>query len=104
MDLGFNPSCNLLTTSGEGNGTPLQCSCLENPVDGGAWWAAFYGVAQSRTRLKRLSSNSSVHETLKGLVSLTDLFQKGIKQTASKINIKVLALCLEYNMCSINEH
>ena len=38
---------------------PLQCSCLENPRDGGAWWAAVYGVAQSRTRLKRLSSSSS---------------------------------------------
>ena len=38
---------------GEGNGYPLQCSCLENPRDGGAWWADVYGVAQSRTRLKR---------------------------------------------------
>ena len=37
---------------GEGDGNPLQCSCLENPRDGGAWWAAVYGVAQSRTRLK----------------------------------------------------
>ena len=36
------------------NGNPLQCSCLENPRDGGAWWAAIYGVAQSQTRLKRL--------------------------------------------------
>ena len=44
---------------GEGNGNPLQCSCLENPRDGGAWWAAVYGVAQSRTQLKRLSSSSS---------------------------------------------
>ena len=43
---------------GEGNGNPLQRSCLENPWDGGAWWAAVYGVAQSRTRLKRLSSSS----------------------------------------------
>ena len=43
----------------EGNGNPLQCSCLENPRDGGAWWAAVYGVTQSRTRLKRLSSSSS---------------------------------------------
>ena len=43
--------------NGEGNGTPLQYSCLENPKDGGAWLAAVYGVAQSRTRLKRLSSN-----------------------------------------------
>ena len=45
---------------GEGNGNPLQCSCLENPRDGVAWWAAVCGVAQSRTRLKRLSSGSSV--------------------------------------------
>ena len=44
---------------GEGSGNPLQCSCLENPRDGGAWWAAVYGVTQSRTRLKRLSSSSS---------------------------------------------
>ena len=43
---------------GEGNGNPLQCSCLKNPRDGGAWWAAIYGVAQSRTQLKQLSSNS----------------------------------------------
>ena len=43
---------------GEGNGSPLQYSCLENPVDGGAWWAAVCGVAQSRTRLKRLSRSS----------------------------------------------
>ena len=48
-----------LSRIGEGNGNPLQCSCLENPRDGGAWWAAVYGVAQSRTRLKRLSSSSS---------------------------------------------
>ena len=43
---------------GGGNGNPLQCSCLENPRDGGAWWAAIYGVAQSRTRLKQHSSSS----------------------------------------------
>ena len=42
-------------STGEGNGNPLQYSCLENPRDDGAWWAAVYGVAQSRTRLKRLS-------------------------------------------------
>ena len=48
-----------LSCIGEGNGNPLQCSCLENPRDGGAWWAAIYGVAQSRTRLKQLSSSSS---------------------------------------------
>ena len=48
-----------LSCIGEGNGNPLQCSCLENPRDGGAWWAAVCGVAQSRTRLKWLSSSSS---------------------------------------------
>ena len=47
-----------LSCIGEGNGNPLQCSCLENPRDGGAWWAALYGVAQSRIGLKRLSSSS----------------------------------------------
>ena len=45
-----------LSCIGEGNGSPLQCSCLENPRDRGAWWAAVYGVAQSRTQLKRLRS------------------------------------------------
>ena len=48
-----------LSCIGERNGNPLQCSWLENPRDGRAWWAAVYGVAQSRTRLKRLSSSSS---------------------------------------------
>ena len=48
-----------LSCIGEGNGNPFQCSCLENPRDRGAWWAAIYGVAQSRTRLKRFSSSSS---------------------------------------------
>ena len=50
----FSPSC-----IEEGNGNPLQCSCLENPRDGGAWWVAVFGVAQRRTRLKRHSSSSS---------------------------------------------
>ena len=48
----------------EGNGNPLHCSCLENPRDRGAWWAAVYGVAQSRTRLKRLSSSRSSSTSL----------------------------------------
>ena len=53
--LSFSLSC-----IGEGNGNPLQCSCLENPRDGGAWWAAVYGLAQSRTRLKRRRRSSSI--------------------------------------------
>ena len=56
---------------GEGNGNPLQCSCLENPRDGGAWWAAVYGVAQSQTRLKRLSSSSSCSKHLYTLCTST---------------------------------
>ena len=49
-----------LSCIGEGNGNPLQCSCVENPRDRGAWWAAIYGVAQNQTRLKQLSSSSSI--------------------------------------------
>ena len=57
-----------LSWIGEGNGNPLQRSCLENPRDGGAWWAAIYGVTQSWTPLKRLgSSSSSSYLTLKAL-------------------------------------
>ena len=58
LHLHFSLSC-----IGEGNGNPLQCSCLENLRDGGAWWAALYGVVQSRTRLKRLSSSSTCVST-----------------------------------------
>jgi len=52
-----------LSCIGEGNGNPLQCFCLENPRDGGAWWAAVYGLTQSQTRLKQLSS-SRLHNYL----------------------------------------
>ena len=55
-----------LWCTGEGNGNPLQCSCLENPRDGGAWWAAVYGIAQSWTLLKRLSS-SRVGQEVEGV-------------------------------------
>ena len=48
-----------LTQKTISNGTPLQCSCLENPMEGGAWWAAVHGVTKSRSRLKQLSSSSS---------------------------------------------
>ena len=54
-----------LSHIGEGNGNPLQCSCLENPRDGGAWWAAVYGVTPSQTRLTRLSSNGILRKRRK---------------------------------------
>ena len=67
-----------LSCIGEGNGNPLQCSCLENPRDGETWWAAIYGVAQSRTRLKRLSSSSSSSSRIVSASSATDkLYDSG---------------------------
>ena len=58
MILEYPSNSDNLVVPGEGNGNPLQCSCLENPRDRGAWWAAIYGAAQSRTQLKHLSSSS----------------------------------------------
>ena len=62
-----------LSCIGEGNGNPLQCSCLENPRDGGAWWAALYGVAQNWTRLKWLSSSSSSSTCQVSLLRLNNI-------------------------------
>ena len=69
LDFHFSLSC-----IGEGNGNPLQCFCLENPRDGGAWWAAVYGVAQSRTQLKRLSSSSSVLKIIGNFYTYNEVF------------------------------
>ena len=65
----------------EGNGTPLHYSCLEESRDGGAWWGAVYGVAQSRTRLKGLSSNSCSSNVKEGtpVGSQYDLVQEGFR-------------------------
>ena len=70
-----------LSCIGEGNGIPLQYSCLENPRDGGAWWVAIYGVAQSRTRLKRLSSSSSSKECLLQLLAVHPCLIQDVKDT-----------------------
>ena len=68
-----------LSCIGEGNGNPLQCSCLENLKDGEAWWAAVYGVAQSRTRLKWLSSSSNhYHHPLYYQNSLRMITQRSV--------------------------
>ena len=72
-----------LSCIGEGNGNPLQCSCLENPRDGEAWWAAVYGVAQSQMRLKQLSSSSMV-----------DLWLDHINNTLAFLSLDT---CLEGN-------
>ena len=68
-----------LSCIGEGNGNPLQYSCLENPRDGGAWWAAVYGVAQSWIRLKWLSSSI-----------IGSLWEMGINSVTSEISVKSL--------------
>ena len=69
LDFHFSLSC-----IGEGNGNPLQCSCLENPRDGGAWWATVYGVAQSRMWLKQLSSSSSLRKGFHGTYWLNFIY------------------------------
>ena len=62
--------CQLLSyVSGEGNGTPLQYSCLENPMDGGAWWAAVHGVAKSRTRLSDFTFTFHFHALEKAMTT-----------------------------------
>ena len=71
----------------EGNGNPLQCSCLENPRDGGAWWAAVYGVAQSWTRLKRLSS-SSMAESEEEVKSLSIKVKEESEKVRLTLNIQ----------------
>ena len=68
----------------EGNSNPLQCSCLENPRDGGAWWATVSGVAQSQTRLKRLSSSCSI-----------TVFKRQIKKTIAKQNKHLIKIMFE---------
>ena len=71
-----------LSRIGEGNGNPLHCSCLENPRDWRAWWAAVYGVAQSQTQLKPLSSSSS------GWASRHKISEiEAVKSTASKFDL-----------------
>ena len=72
-----------LLCTGEGNGNPLQCSCLENPRDGGAWWAAVYGVAQSRTRLKWLSIP---HIHIYGLLHFEITGQCGLRTTGTRVS------------------
>ena len=81
-----------LSCIGEGDGNPLQCSCLENPRDGGAWWAAVYGVAQSQTRLKRLSSSSKpIREPMAGrkwTEMVPWLSQKRVSGPSSKAQVR----------------
>ena len=81
----------------EGNGNPLQCSCLENPRDGGAWWAAVYGVAQSWTRLKRLSSSNHYSEIILGLTCSLKVLQRNslrLRRTLPGTSNSILSLLI----------
>ena len=95
-----------LSCFGEGNGNPLQCSCLENLRDGGAWWAAVYGVAQSWTRMKRLSSSSRASLTyLREIIFPIDFFDVYY----SCVFLSYTFLCLHFflsncmELCGIRE-
>ena len=90
-----------LSCLGEGNGNRLQCSCLENHMDGGAWWAAVYGVTQSRTQLKRLSSSNSSSSSVWMRAELLKIsvwwsenffFRHGVSSYKSKADIGSLVL------------
>ena len=83
-----------LSCIGEGNGNPLQCSCLENPRDGGDWWAAVYGVAQSQTRLKWLSSSSSSSSSCITEVSSVDRWQLNILGTIFDLSFNTTSIYL----------
>ena len=89
-----------LSCIGEGTGNPLQCFCLENPRDRGAWWAAVYGVAQGQTRLKQLSSRSSSSTALY-------LYPPTHRQTKSDMtadtNVNLKERCIFSYSCSYKD-
>ena len=92
----FSVSC-----IGEGNGNPLQCSCLETLREGGAWWAAVYGVAQSRTRLKQLSSSSSSVITTSFLFQSHDSFMLKIRFGKSVSSFHLLSQFISISFCML---
>ena len=88
-----------LSCIGEGTGNPLQCSCLENPKDGGVWWAAIYGVAQSWTQLKQLSSSSSKRQIESVTANIRLSFHMEVKKPQKKtILFNPLAVITEYTV------
>ena len=87
-----------LSCIGEGNGSPLQCSCLESPRDGGAWWEAVYGVAQSRTGLKRLSSSSSSSIYSFPLVRYSCPLSAGVRHAL--LCLMVYSWCISRERCT----
>ena len=91
-----------LSRIGEGNGNPLQCSCLDTPRDGGAWWAALYGTTQSRTRLKRLSSSSCILLQILGQKMCTYMcMPKARNNSWNAKQMFIIHFYLLYCLCSI---
>ena len=86
-----------LSRIGEGNGNPLQCSCLENPRDREAWWAAVYGVAQSRTQLKRLSSSN--YGSIYRLIQIKPAFE-----WSSKCGPQIMTSCITTRELARSKH
>ena len=72
-------------TAGEGNGTPLQYSCLENPMDGGAWWAAVHGVAKSQTRLSDFTFTFHLHALEKEMATHSSVLAWRIPETGELV-------------------
>ena len=94
-----------LSCIGEGNGSPLQCSCLENPRDGGAWWVAIFGATQSRTWLKWLSSSSSSTVSIGDQFnSLKTKFNKKTEYLEFSRNIPFIAseICISFDSVIVN--
>ena len=89
-----------LSCIGEGNGNPLQYSCLENPRDGGAWWAAVYGVAQNRTRLKRLNSSSSSSSSATYVCLLVFLYSTMIPQWGKNWFMRITYISIFRPVCN----
>ena len=84
----FGVSFKLLSSSnnvGEGNGTPLQYSCLKNPMDGGAWWAAVHGVAKSQTRLSDFTFTFHFHALEKEMATHSSVLAWRIPGTGSLV-------------------
>ena len=96
---GYTTFCLSICQLIEGNGNPLQRSCLENPRDGGAWWAAVYGVAQSRTWLKRLSSSSRQLSSFYFLTMMNNEAMNIRWCVCFCVNIDSILVCV----CRINE-
>ena len=100
----------LLSYIGEGNGNPLKCSYLENSIEGGAWWAAVYGVAQSWTRVKQLSSSSSppsnfLFWSLVSLAAISKMFWLHLQGSVRKFNtfcICISSVCVSLHHLSIS--